>query len=182
MDLSPSTHARALYERLQALLDESVYPSEARYQEELKKEAQSRGLWNLFMPDERFGPGLTNLDYAPLAELSGRSPLAPEALNCSAPDTGNMEILTAFGTEEQQERWLQPLLSGEIRSCFCMTEPEVASSDPTNLQATIAGDGAHLIVNGRPPLATVDNEMRAVARDRGLQVRRVGARYLKLRH
>ena len=170
MDFSPSAHAGALYERLQAFLDERVYPAEKPYQKELrrsgnphlhapllealKKEAQDRGLWNLFMPDERFGPGLTNLDYAPIAELSGRSPLAPEALNCSAPDTGNMEILTAFGTEEQQERWLQPLLSGEIRSCFCMTEPDVAGSDPTNLQATIVRDGAHLIVNGRKWWAT----------------------------
>ena len=164
MDLSPSPRARSFIHRLRAFLDESVYPSEERYQdelrrsgnphlhapvlEELKREARVRELWNLFMPDERFGPGLSNLEYAPLAELSGRSPLAPEAMNCSAPDTGNMEILSTFGTKEQQDRWLFPLLSGEIRSCFCMTEPEVASSDPTNLQATIVRDGADLVVNG----------------------------------
>ncbi|HSP65905.1 MAG TPA: acyl-CoA dehydrogenase family protein, partial [Candidatus Deferrimicrobium sp.] len=117
--------------------------------EELKAEARSRGLWNLFLPDERFGAGLTNLEYAPLAEITGHSLIAPEAINCSAPDTGNMEVLALFGTPEQQETWLRPLLAGEIRSCVAITEPDVASSDPTNLAARIEQDGDDLIVTGR---------------------------------
>ena len=109
-----------------------------------------RGLWNLFLPDERFGAGLTNLDYAHIAEITGRSPdLAPESINCSAPDTGNMEVLTMFGTPEQQERWLMPLLEGEIRSCFAMTEPAVASSDASNIAATIRREGDEYVVDGR---------------------------------
>jgi acyl-CoA dehydrogenase len=146
-------------------MDAHVYPAESVYRqqvedsgdpffhppvmEELKVEARTRGLWNLFLPDERFGAGLTNLEYAPLAEITGRSPIAPEALNCAAPDTGNMEILAAFGTPEQQERWLEPLLEGEIRSCFAMTEPEVPSSDATQMQGRIERDGDSYIVRGR---------------------------------
>jgi acyl-CoA dehydrogenase len=118
--------------------------------EELKTEARRRGLWNLFLPHSPLGAGLTNLQYAPLAEITGRSAhLAPEALNCSAPDTGNMEVLAMFGTPEQQERWLKPLLAGEIRSAFCMTEPAVASSDATNITTRIERDGDEYVINGR---------------------------------
>jgi acyl-CoA dehydrogenase len=151
--------------RLTAFMDEHVYPSEPVYAEQLAKladqwqrppvveqlkaEARARGLWNLFLPHPDFGAGLSNLEYAPLAEVTGRSPaLAPEALNCSAPDTGNMELLAGFGTREQQQRWLRPLLDGEIRSCFSMTEPEVASSDATNIAARITRDGDHYVVGG----------------------------------
>lgn len=147
-------------------MDAHVYPAEHVAEEQiaaadnpwdaapvvadLKAEARSRGLWNLFHPEERWGAGLSNADYAPLAEIMGRSiELAPEATNCAAPDTGNMEVLSMFGTEEQQERWLVPLLDGEIRSCFAMTEPAVASSDPRNLEASIVRDGDEFVVNGR---------------------------------
>jgi len=153
-------------QRLRAFMDERVYPAEGVYEEqmgaagdpyfhppvveELKAEARRRGLWNLFLPDDRWGAGLTLLEYAPLAEISGRSPwLAPEAMNCSAPDTGNMELLAQFGTPEQQQRWLVPLLDGEIRSCFSMTEPEVASSDATNIRCRIARDGGDYVIAGR---------------------------------
>src|SRR5690606_8012535 len=139
-------------------MDSHVYPAEAVYEEQmraagdphahppimedLKAAARAQGLWNLFLPHEtEWAPGVSNIDYAPLAEITGRSHLAPEALNCSAPDTGNMEILTLFGTPEQKERWLVPLLNGEIRSCFAMTEPDVASSDATNIQCEIRRDG-----------------------------------------
>jgi acyl-CoA dehydrogenase len=155
-----------LVDRLQAFLDEKVYPAEPVFEEqvqeagdpwarppivaELKAEARRRGLWNLFLPDPEHGAGLTNLQYAPLAELTGRSPfLAPEALNCAAPDTGNMEVLAEFGTPEQRDRWLKPLLEGEIRSAFCMTEPEVASSDASNICTRIERDGDHYLINGR---------------------------------
>jgi acyl-CoA dehydrogenase len=153
-------------QRLTAFMDEHVYPAEAVYEqqmrsagdpyfyppvvEDLKAEARRRGLWNLFLPGERWGAGLSLLEYAPLAEITGRSPwLAPEALNCSAPDTGNMEILAEFGTPEQQQQWLVPLLDGEIRSCFSMTEPEVASSDATNIACRIARDGNEYVITGR---------------------------------
>ncbi|MFI8802933.1 acyl-CoA dehydrogenase family protein [Micromonospora chalcea] len=155
-----------LRQRLEAFLTECVYPAEPVHHAqvlaagdpwarppvmaELKAQARERGLWNLFLPDARYGAGLTNLQYAPLAELTGRSPhLAPEALNCAAPDTGNMELLAEFGSEEQRKQWLMPLLAGEIRSAFCMTEPEVASSDATNIGTRITRDGDHYVINGR---------------------------------
>ncbi|MGC5387753.1 acyl-CoA dehydrogenase family protein [Micromonospora chalcea] len=155
-----------LRQRLEAFLTECVYPAEPVHHEqvlaagdpwarppvmaELKAQARERGLWNLFLPDARYGAGLTNLQYAPLAELTGHSPhLAPEALNCAAPDTGNMELLAEFGSEEQRKQWLMPLLAGEIRSAFCMTEPEVASSDATNIGTRITRDGDHYVINGR---------------------------------
>ncbi|HNI33752.1 MAG TPA: acyl-CoA dehydrogenase family protein [Microthrixaceae bacterium] len=167
MDFKLSHIARALQERLLAFMDERVYPAEAVYEEQmtalgdphghpqivedLKAEARARGLWNLFLPHRtQWTEGLSNLDYAPLAEITGRSiHLAPEALNCSAPDTGNMEVLTMFGTDEQKERWLQPLLEGEIRSAFAMTEPDVASSDATNIELSIRRDGDEYVLNGR---------------------------------
>ncbi len=166
MDFSPTPRAQELEAELRDFMADHVYPAEAIYHrqmaeagdphfhppvlEELKAEARSRGLWNLFLPDEHWGAGLTVTDYAPLAEITGRSPhLAPEALNCSAPDTGNMEILAMFGTPEQQQRWLVPLLEGEVRSCFSMTEPGVASSDATNISCRIEPDGDEYVINGR---------------------------------
>ena len=165
MDFALSPTAADLRDRLLAFMDEHVYPAEPVYQrqiqdsgdphfhppvmEELKAEARRRGLWNLFLPHKtRWTDGLSNLDYAPLAEIMGRSPIASEACNCSAPDTGNMEILTMFGTPEQQERWLHPLLEGEIRSAFAMTEPAVASSDATNIESSIVADGDDYVING----------------------------------
>ena len=152
--------------RVRDFLDECVYPAEPVFAEqvaaladpwdrppivdELKAQARERGLWNLFLPDRIHGAGLTNLQYAPLAELSGRSPaLAPEAMNCAAPDTGNMELLAMFATPAQQKEWLQPLLDAEIRSAFCMTEPDVASSDAANIATRIERDGHHYVINGR---------------------------------
>ena len=149
--------------RLLAFMDEHVYPNEQRYHEEaerdrwtptriieeLKPRARSAGLWNLFLPHDENGAGLSNLEYAPLCEIMGRSAMAPEVFNCSAPDTGNMEVLARYGTPEQKERWLKPLLAGEIRSCFAMTEPNVASSDATNISASIARDGNDYVINGR---------------------------------
>jgi acyl-CoA dehydrogenase len=153
-------------ERVQAFMDERIYPAEPIYAEqmrvsgdpnhhpaileELKEEARSRGLWNLFHPHEEWGPGLNNVEYAPLAELMGRSPvLAPEAMNCSPPDTGNMEVLTLFGSDEHKERWLRPLLDGDVRSAFAMTEPAVASSDATNIETRVERDGDEYVINGR---------------------------------
>ena len=165
MDFGYSDRCEELRGRLTAFMEEKVYRAEpiaeAQYAEsgnpldappvleDLKTVARSRGLWNLFLPDEVWGAGLSNTDYAPLAEIMGRSiGLAPEATNCSAPDTGNIEVLTTFGTEQQQEKWLVPLLEGEIRSCFSMTEPTVASSDPRNLETQIAADGDDYVVTG----------------------------------
>jgi acyl-CoA dehydrogenase len=166
MDFALSAKAETLRSELESFMDDCVYPNEALHHrqiaesgnphtypavlDELKVEARKRGLWNLFLPHAtEWTEGLSNLDYAPLAEITGRSPIAPEALNCSAPDTGNMEILTMFGTEEQKERWLRPLLEGEIRSCFAMTEPAVASSDATNISLRIERDGDDYVLNGR---------------------------------
>src|SRR5271165_925383 len=158
-----SEKTKELQWRLQAFLDEHVYPNEQRFEdeisrerwkptriiEELKPKARDAGLWNLFLPNDESGAGLTNLEYAPLCEIMGRSTMAAEVFNCSAPDTGNMEVLARYGTPEQKEKWLRPLLAGEIRSCFAMTEPEVASSDATNIRASIVRDGGEYVINGR---------------------------------
>jgi len=158
-----SDKVKNLQRQVQAFLDEYIYPNEQRFYdeieknrwsparivEELKLKARAAGLWNLFLPDSEHGAGLTNLEYAPLCEMMGRSAMAPEVFNCSAPDTGNMEVLARYGTSEQKERWLKPLLAGEIRSCFAMTEPAVASSDATNIEARIVRDGSHYFINGR---------------------------------
>jgi acyl-CoA dehydrogenase len=165
MDFEPTPRCREFAERLNAFMDERVYPAEAEFDEqvrasgdphfdppvleELKAEARRRGLWNLFHPDPEYGPGLTNSEYAPLAEILGRSHIGPESCNCSAPDTGNMEVLTQFGTGEQKDAWLRPLLDGEIRSAFAMTEPDVASSDARNIQMRIERDGDEYVLNGR---------------------------------
>jgi acyl-CoA dehydrogenase len=168
MNFSHSNKVRALQERVAGFMDEHVYPAEARFHEEvkanrrdgnawlateiveeLKRKARAADLWNLFLPDSRHGAGLTNLEYAPLCEIMGRSLLGPEAFNCSAPDTGNMEVLARYGTAEQQQRWLVPLLEGRIRSAFSMTEPGVASSDATNIESSIVRDGADYVINGR---------------------------------
>ena len=167
MDFAPSPRAADLIERLQAFMDEEIYPAEPVFaqqmaesgdphfhphvMEELKAKARERGLWNLFLPHvtEWTPDPVSSTDYSPLAEISGRSPLAPEALNSAAPDTGNMEILSLFGTPEQKEQWLVPLLDGEIRSCFAMTEPDVASSDARNIQLSIRREGDEYVLNGR---------------------------------
>jgi acyl-CoA dehydrogenase len=165
MDFAFTDRCNDYRTKLLAFMDECIYPNESVYEhqlveagnpnaqpaimEELKLEARKRGLWNLFQPHKEWGPGLSNLEYAPLAEIMGRSPIASEACNCSAPDTGNMEVLTMFGTPEQQDMWLRPLLEGEIRSSFAMTEPEVASSDATNISLSIRQDGDHYVLNGR---------------------------------
>ena len=159
-----STKVKNLQAKLSAFLDATVLPNEKVYyeqldeggrwkippiMEELKAKARTAGLWNLFLPESEYGAGLSNLEYAPLCEIMGRSLIAPEAFNCSAPDTGNMEVLVRYGTPEQKERWLRPLLAGAIRSCFAMTEPDVASSDATNIRARIVRQGDAYVVNGR---------------------------------
>ena len=163
MQFEFSDKTKDFQKRLAAFMEAHIYPNEQRYHdeierdrwsppaivEELKPKARAEGLWNLFLPDEELGAGLSNLEYAPLCEIMGRSRLAPEVFNCSAPDTGNMEVLARYGTAEQKELWLQSLLDGEIRSCFAMTEPAVASSDATNIESSIVRDGDEYVINGR---------------------------------
>ncbi|MFE4535402.1 acyl-CoA dehydrogenase family protein [Streptomyces scopuliridis] len=165
MDFGFSPRASELQDRMRSFMEQHVFPAEAVYDRqlaevadphalppvmtELKEKARAEGLWNLFMAHGEWGAGLTNLEYAPLAELAGRSLIGPEVFNCSAPDTGNMELLALYGTSEQQERWLRPLLEAEIRSCFAMTEPEVASSDARNIRTRVTREGDSYVVNGR---------------------------------
>ncbi len=164
MDFEYSERVVELQAQLTAFMDEHVYPAEPVYDaqvgegerwaqpavmEELKATAREAGLWNMFLPESEVGAGLSNLEYAPLCEIMGRSMIAPEVFNCSAPDTGNMEVLERYGSDEHKERWLKPLLAGEIRSGFAMTEPQVASSDATNIEATILRDGDDYVINGR---------------------------------
>jgi acyl-CoA dehydrogenase len=168
MTFAYSDKVKDLQQRVTAFMDEHVYPAEHVFEEEmdaarrngnpwvptkiveeLKQKARKAGLWNVFLPESKYGAGLTNLEYAPLCEIMGRSPIGPEAFNCSAPDTGNMETIVRYGTEEQQKQWLMPLLAGDIRSGFAMTEPDVASSDATNIQARIERDGDHYVINGQ---------------------------------
>jgi acyl-CoA dehydrogenase len=164
LDFTYSNKVKDLAKRLSAFMDAYVYPNEKAFRaqvasgdrwqptaivEELKEKARAEGLWNLFLPESKRGAGLTNLEYAPLCEIMGRSPIAPEVFNCSAPDTGNMEVLERYGTEEHKAKWLEPLLAGKIRSCFAMTEPQVASSDATNIESRISRDGDHYVINGR---------------------------------
>jgi acyl-CoA dehydrogenase len=164
MSFDPSPKTRDLIRRVDAFMQTHVFPNEARFArevaegdrwqpvaliEELKEMARAEGLWNLFLPESELGAGLTNLEYAPLCELMGRVGWAPEVFNCSAPDTGNMEVLVRYGTEDHKREWLEPLLAGKIRSCFAMTEPAVASSDATNIESSIRRDGDHYVINGR---------------------------------
>ena len=164
MNIEYSDRVKELQRQVSAFMDEHVYPNEKVYaaqvnegdrwqptavMEELKTRAREQGLWNLFLPESEHGAGLTNLEYASLCEIMGRSPIASESFNCSAPDTGNMETLVRYGTEEHKKQWLEPLLDGKIRSCFCMTEPAVASSDATNICSSIVREGDEYVINGR---------------------------------
>ena len=164
MDFAFSARTEELRKRLVEFMDRHVYPAEAhladheeaptveepfpRYIRELREKAKGQGLWNLFLPDQHYGPGVTNVDYAPLCEIMGRSPIAPSVFNCQAPDTGNMEILAEYGTDEQKKRWLQPMLAGSMRSCYAMTEPDTAGSDPTGLTTRAVRDGDQWVING----------------------------------
>jgi acyl-CoA dehydrogenase len=164
MNFEYSDKVKALQEKVTAFMEEVVYPNEETYHnqlnegktrwesppimEEMKKKAKEAGLWNLFLPESEYGAGLTNLEYAPLAEIMGRSAIGSEVFNCSAPDTGNMEVLVRYGTQEQKEKWLHPLLNGKIRSCFSMTEPDVGSSDATNISLSIVRNGDEYVING----------------------------------
>jgi len=165
MDFNYSDQSLNLQEQMKSFFEKHIFPNEQAYEDEiinsgdplhipqildeLKELAKKEELWNLFLPDETYGSGLSNVDYAPLAELTGQVWWAPEVFNCSAPDTGNMEILAEFGTDQQKEQWLMPLLNGEIRSCFAMTEPNVASSDATNISSSIVKDGDNYVINGK---------------------------------
>ena len=168
MDFAYSDKTKRLQEKVTAFMEANVYPAESAFHDEvaanrkagdpwkatrvmetLKEKARAQGLWNLFLPESEYGAGLTNLEYAPLCEIMGRSDIGPEAFNCNAPDTGNMEVLVRYGTPEQKKRWLEPLLEGRIRSAFAMTEPDVASSDATNIEARIERNGDDFVINGR---------------------------------
>ena len=164
MDFQFSERVQELQARISKFMDDHIYPLESEWKEHITKAggwttppvmdrlkdlAREQGLWNLFMDDDEYGAGLNIMEYAPLAEIMGRVSFASEAFNCSAPDTGNMEVLRKYGSPEQKEQWLKPLLNGEIRSCFSMTEPQVASSDATNIECRIIRDGDHYVINGR---------------------------------